>query len=114
MQGPAAFQADLSLLLRVLSNMITNALEATAEAGVVRVRAERTDNGLSFSVWNEGTIAADVALRVFQRNFSTKGGAGRGIGTYSMKLFGEKILGGKVSFTTSPEAGTTFTLSLPC
>lgn len=106
-------RTDISLLLRVLCNMITNALEATAEEGIVKVWLEQKDGLLPFCVWNRQVIPPHIALRVFQRNFSTKEGAGRGIGTYSMKLFGEKILGGQVSFTTSPEAGTVFRFSLP-
>jgi sensor histidine kinase regulating citrate/malate metabolism len=53
-------------------------------------------------------VLPEIANRIFQRNFSTKAQAGRGVGTYSMKLFGEKILGGKVSFTSSREDGTVF------
>lgn len=105
-------KTDFSLLLRVLCNMITNALEATDENGTVKVWHEQDDNLLSFCVWNDKMICEDIALRIFQRNFSTKEEAGRGIGTYSMKLFGEKFLGGKVSFTTSREEGTIFKISL--
>jgi K+-sensing histidine kinase KdpD len=108
---PLSFKSDLSLLLRVLCNMITNALEATSENGTVKIWAEQNLNMLSFCVWNDNSIPEDVALRVFQRNYSTKDGAGRGIGTYSMKLFGETILGGKVSFTSSVNEGTTFRIS---
>jgi len=108
-----SLKTDFSLLLRVLCNMITNALEATDENGAVKVWFEQERSMLSFCVWNDKTIREDVALRIFQRNFSTKEEAGRGIGTYSMKLFGEKFLGGKVSFTTSPEDGTVFKISLP-
>ncbi|MEN6439900.1 MAG: sensor histidine kinase [Syntrophobacter sp.] len=106
-------EADLSLLLRVLCNMITNALEATDENGLVKVWSEQNLTWLSFCVWNDKMISPDVARRIFQRNFSTKEDAGRGIGTYSMKLFGEKILGGKVTFSTSEEEGTVFKISLP-
>ncbi len=107
------FKTDFSLLVRVLCNMITNALEATNENDVVKVWYEQKHNLLSFYVWNGKTIRQDITLRIFQRNFSTKGETGRGIGTYSMKLFGEKILGGKVRFTSSPEQGTVFEFSLP-
>jgi K+-sensing histidine kinase KdpD len=106
-------RTDISLLLRVLCNMITNALEATDAGGTVKIWVEQKDNLLSFCVWNRQAIPQDIALRIFQRNFSTKEGAGRGVGTYSMKLFGEKILGGQVSFTTSGEEGTVFKISLP-
>jgi sensor histidine kinase regulating citrate/malate metabolism len=52
-------------------------------------------------------------MRIFQRNYSTKSDSGRGLGTYSMKLFGETYLGGKVDFTSSESEGTTFHLRLP-
>ncbi len=54
-----------------------------------------------------------MARRIFQRNFSTKAEAGRGIGTFSMKLLGEEVLGGKVSFTSTENDGTVFVLSHP-
>jgi signal transduction histidine kinase len=113
LESDLSLKTDFSLLVRVLCNMITNALEATHENGVVKVWVEQKRNLLSFYVWNDKTIRQDIALRIFQRNFSTKGETGRGIGTYSMKLFGEKILGGKVSFITSWERGTVFEFSLP-
>ena len=103
---------DISLLLRVLCNIIINALEATDENGVVKIWFEHENNLISFYVWNAREIPQKIAIRIFQRNFSTKEQAGRGIGTFSMKLFGEQILGGKVSFKTSGE-GTVFKFSLP-
>ena len=106
-------RTDISLLLRVLCNMVTNALEASEEGGTVKIWVEQQDGSPAFCVWNRQFIPPDISLRIFQRNFSTKEGAGRGVGTYAMKLFGEKILGGRVSFTTSPEEGTTFRFSLP-
>ena len=54
-----------------------------------------------------------IVPRIFQRNFSTKAEAGRGIGTYSMKLLGEDVLGGEVGFTSSEKDGTVFRLLHP-
>jgi hypothetical protein len=105
--------ADASLLARVLTNMIKNALEAIPDGETVRVRFERQGGDPAFLVHNPGAIPPEVAMRIFQRSFSTKEGRGRGIGTYSMKLFGEKFLGGKVSFKTSKENGTVFSIRLP-
>lgn len=104
---------DETLLHRVLNNMVVNALEASAEEEEVRVWVEREAGRAVFCVRNARPIPEAVALRIFQRNFSTKAQAGRGIGTYSMKLFGETFLGGKVSFTSVPEQGTVFRLALP-
>ncbi|MBN1931549.1 MAG: PAS domain-containing sensor histidine kinase [Desulfobacterales bacterium] len=108
-----SINTDISLLSRVLCNMIINALEATEENGIVKFWIELEGDRLSFCVWNAQEIPQKITNRIFQRNFSTKKQAGRGIGTFSMKLFGEKILGGKVDFKTSKEEGTVFKFSLP-
>lgn len=57
-------------------------------------------------------MSRSVQLQVFQRSFSTKG-IGRGIGTYSIKLFAEKYLGGKVRFESREPTGTLFQVMLP-
>ena len=102
-----SIKTDICLLLRLLCNMVINALEATEENGAVRIWVEYNTDYVSFCVWNSGQIPQEIVRRIFQRNFSTKAEPGRGVGTYSMKLFGENILGGKVSFSTSEE-GTVF------
>jgi len=111
--APTQFRTDISLLLRVLSNMIINALEATEENGRVKVWLGRDAETLAFHVWNAKSIPEEIAARIFQRNFTTKEQAGRGVGTYSMKLFGEEILGGRVSFASSEGEGTIFSMSCP-
>lgn len=82
-----SIKIDISLLSRILINMVLNALEATEENGVVKVWVEQQSDLLSFCVWNSIDISQETAVRIFQRNFSTKGQAGRGVGTFSMKLF---------------------------
>lgn len=104
---------DSSLLSRILCNMVINALEATNENGFIKVWIEQYGRCLTFCVWNAQRIPQEIVYRIFQRNFSTKKQSGRGIGTFSMKLFGEKVLGGKVSFSTSAKEGTIFKFSLP-
>lgn len=115
--GPPAEDVELvsdrSLLLRVLVNMVRNAFEATEPGGVVRVSCEREPRAVRLSVRNAGVIAPEVQARIFQRSFSTKASRGRGLGTYSMKLFGERCLGGEVSFVSSAPAGTVFSIRLP-
>ncbi|CAK8713310.1 Histidine kinase-, DNA gyrase B-, and HSP90-like ATPase [Candidatus Electrothrix aarhusensis] len=103
---------DKVLLRRVLRNMLKNALEETQGKEEVCLSYAREQSSVVFSVHNPGCIPRSVQLQLFQRSFSTKG-EGRGIGTYSMKLFGERYLKGKVWFSTSEEKGTTFFLSIP-
>ena len=57
-----------------------------------------------------GCMPANVQLQMFQRSFSTKG-RGRGLGTYSVKLLTEKYLQGRIAFTSTSEAGTTFAVT---
>jgi hypothetical protein len=105
---------DSSIVIRILSNMISNALEAGSDGDIVKVSHKIEKESVRLTVWNRQHIPEDIARRIFQRSFSTKGGSGRGLGTYSMKLLAENFLGGHVSFESSREAGTSFHLILPC
>ncbi len=104
---------DPTVLQRVLTNMVLNACEASGTRGTVSTWVERTTDGVVFCVWNRQTIPPEIADRIFQCYFTTKNGPGRGLGTYSMKVLGESLLRGRVSFTTSVEEGTTFRLWHP-
>lgn len=103
---------DHTLLGRIVGNMTKNALEASTQEQVVTLKAESGETWIEFSVNNPGVIPKEVQLQIFNRSFSTKG-EGRGLGTYSIRLFGEKYLGGKVSFHSDQETGTTFKILLP-
>jgi len=106
-------RSDPALVLRILVNGVCNALEASPPGGVVRVACDEADGGVRFLIHNAGGMPEEVQARVFQRSFSTKAAAGRGLGTYGMKLLGERALEGKVSFTSSAAEGTAFTVWLP-
>lgn len=105
-------QIDGTLVLRVLRNMLANALEASVPGDTVEVSYRETDTEAIFLISNPAVIPEAEQLRIFQRNFSTKMGTGRGLGTWSMRFFGEEILGGKVDFTSRPGEGTVFSLRL--
>jgi signal transduction histidine kinase len=103
---------DGVLLSRVVGNLLKNALEATRPGGAVRLSAVPYAEGVELRVHNPGVIPPEAQLQIFQRSFSTKG-AGRGLGTYGARLIGERVLGGKLSFTSNPTDGTEFALRLP-
>ena len=106
------FLSDVKLMGRVLCNMIKNALEASEKGGEVKIGCRVIADKIRFFVHNSKAIDPDVQLSIFQRSFSTRG-AGRGWGTYSMKLLTENILHGKVYFESTPELGTTFYAEYP-
>ena len=106
------FTTDLTLARRVLSNMLKNALEAISTGETVTIGGGRRENSVQLWVHNQSHMPRASQLQVFQRSFSTKG-AGRGLGTYSIKLLTERYLKGTASFTSTEEDGTTFYISLP-
>lgn len=106
-----SFISDSTLLRRILGNMVKNALEASPEGHTVTLGVDVSDAGLTFWVHNSTAIPTAYQQRIFQRDFSTKG-SGRGLGSYSMKLLGQ-FLAGEVSFESSPENGTRFSINLP-
>ena len=101
------FTSDKTILSRVIGNMTKNALEACKQKETVTLKCEKEGDRIKFSVHNPAFMPRHIQLQVFQRSFSTKG-AGRGLGTYSIKLLTERYLKGVVSFTSSEENGTTF------
>lgn len=113
LESDVTFTTDTSAVFRILCNMILNAVEATEKGGRIRVWLEQQEESIVFHVWNPVFIPPEVQLRLFQRNFSTKAEAGRGIGTFSMKLLGEEVLGGHLDYTTSRTDGTEFRFEHP-
>ncbi|HJV89652.1 MAG TPA: HAMP domain-containing sensor histidine kinase [Holophagaceae bacterium] len=111
--GPDEFLVtDPTLLTRILLNMAINAVEATPDGAWILLEAHPTALGTRLEVRNPGEIPSDLRSRVFLRSFSTKGGSGRGLGTYSMKLLGESVLGGRVDFQCG-NGETNFFIDLP-
>jgi signal transduction histidine kinase len=106
------FISDERIVRRVLMNLVKNALEASAAGESVQVSCRKSDSGVRLDVRNAGVIPRSIQLQIFQRSFSTKG-EGRGLGTYSVKLFTEQYLGGTVSFASNPDDGTVFSVLIP-
>jgi signal transduction histidine kinase len=105
------FETDKNLLQRVIINLLKNALEATESENPVAIGVESEDDKIRFWVKNDSVIPTDVQMQLFQRSFSTKG-AGRGMGTYSIRLLTENYLKGKVSFISTDQDGTVFYIEL--
>jgi len=93
--------------------MLKNAFEASNDGDTVRLWVDNLDDVTIIKVWNKCFIPEDLQLRIFQKYFSTKDEIGRGVGTYSMKFLGEKILKCKVGFESSEIKGTVFWIAIP-
>jgi len=108
---------------QVLSNLITNAIEASAANGklVLRIRDARkwSDSGvlgLRFSVADNGSgISPEVRKRLGEPFFTTKGQAGTGLGLWVTRSILSRY-GGNLqvrSSTSEMRHGTVFSVFLP-
>ena len=104
-------------LMQVFSNLITNAIDAMPEGGVLTIQTREIDGqGLEIQVRDKGTgISAENLDRVFEPFFSTKGQRGTGIGLWVARQLLEKR-GGSINLqseTKFPDNGTTVSVFIP-
>lgn len=102
---------DQTQLIRVLDNMLRNALEATGHGGVVTLGCRQIGGELEFWVHNPNTISENVRAKIFQPS-SSKEGKDRGAETNESKLFSE-LCGGTVAVSSDPQFGTTYSVRYP-
>jgi nitrogen-specific signal transduction histidine kinase len=100
-------------LTRVVGNLIKNALEASAVGEAIHVRVVPLPTDVQIHVHNAAVMPEAVQAQIFQRFFSTKASSGRGLGTYGVRLLVTRVLGGTVTFRSTPEVGTVFSVQLP-
>jgi signal transduction histidine kinase len=104
----------------VLSNLITNALDACSPGGRLEIRAQarrdESGEGAEITVIDNGDgIAAEVLPRVFEPFFTTKKDVGTGLGLWVVKQIVEGSSGTlDIESSTAPDShGTTVKLFLP-
>ena len=107
---------DKSQLQQVLLNLMTNASEAFVPTfqGVKRisVHTRLEDNRILLTVADNGSgIPSDIETQVFELLRTSKD-TGMGIGLWLSKTIVESHQG-QINFTTTLNAGTTFTVALP-
>jgi signal transduction histidine kinase len=102
---------DEQKLLRVIHNLVRNAVEAMPGGGRVAVSVARVGGELVWEIADNGPgIPPELADRLFTL-FATGKKGGTGLGLAIVKKIVDDH-GGKISYRTGPE-GTTFTVSLP-
>jgi two-component system, sensor histidine kinase and response regulator len=107
---------DSGRLGQVLSNLIGNALRHGTVTVPITVRLTGSPTQVVASVHNGGHIAADLMPRLFEPFLSGVGrrtrAEGLGLGLYIVQQI-VQAHGGDVQVRSSPEAGTTFEITLP-
>ncbi|MGZ5295680.1 MAG: sensor histidine kinase [Actinomycetota bacterium] len=103
-------------LVRVLQNLLVNAVRHTPPDGTIRIEAVRDERGLTVAVEDTGEGIAEADLsRVFEPFFRAdpaRTGAGAGLGL----ALAERIvqaMGGSIALESRPAVGTRFAVELP-
>jgi two-component system, NtrC family, sensor histidine kinase KinB len=105
---------DRSQIERVVVNLVTNALRATAPGGLITVAAARWGSEVAVSVTDTGAgIPRDYLTRIFdpfvQVPHASRGGAGLGL-TISRRIV--EAHGGRLIVQSEPGRGSTFTFTV--
>jgi len=102
---------DANLVLLVLENLVTNALQVTPRDRQVEVRIRKAGDDAVCEVADQGPgFPADLLPRLFTPCSSTKGGNGLGLAV-SHQL--TQQMGAKLELTSNSPAGCVFALTLP-
>jgi signal transduction histidine kinase len=110
--------ADSARLQQVLINLLTNAYKFTPEGGTITVDATAAAEHVSIAVRDTGIgIAPEHAKVIFEpfRRVETgyaRSQSGTGLGLALSRRLVE-LMGGTLTLESAPEAGSTFTVSLP-
>jgi signal transduction histidine kinase/ActR/RegA family two-component response regulator len=117
---PAAqgvYEGDQVRVRQILWNLVSNALKFT-ERGGVSVRVRRGKGGLAISVLDSGIGLTHSELAGLFRKFeqadasTTRKFGGTGLGLAICRELAE-LMGGRISATSAPDMGSTFTVTLP-
>jgi two-component system phosphate regulon sensor histidine kinase PhoR len=111
--------ADYDLLCQAVQNLLVNAIKYTPPGGhvVVDISADERRGVLAVEVSDTGVgIASDELPRVFEKFYrgqsTRKMASGSGLGLPLVKYIIEKVHGGRLSATSEPGRGSTFSFEL--
>ncbi|MCC7007813.1 MAG: HAMP domain-containing histidine kinase [Acidobacteria bacterium] len=105
-------RADRTLLVRALTNLVENALQAMPDGGALRVTVEASREVATIVIADSGVgMDEQTIAHAFEPYFSTKtGGSGLGLANAQRSIERE---GGTIALASTPGQGTIVTVTLP-
>ena len=111
-----SYRGDARLLLHVWSNLIGNAVKFNPPNGAVRLRLNRADGGVVFTIEDEGPgIPPEARKHIFDKFYqgdSSHREEGNGLGLALVKRI-LNVCGGEIQQENLPDRGSRFTVKLP-
>jgi PAS domain S-box-containing protein len=109
---PMPVRIDPAQMQQVISNLILNARDAMPAGGTIQVTAEPAGEMVALTIADDGGgIPPGVKERIFEPLFTTKrSGTGLGLAV-AQQIIAQH--GGSIQVSSTPGAGTTFTILLP-
>jgi signal transduction histidine kinase len=111
-QGPLVIEGDRFALGRVYRNLITNAIQATAQGGRVTVSTARAGDRVAITVEDTGSGIPPEQLSTIFDEFVTTKRRGLGLGLAISKRIVEQ-LDGTIAVESEVGRGTKFTMRFP-
>ena len=105
-------QADATLLHRAIENLILNAMDAMPAGGVLMLRTQTIEGGVSLEVSDTGTgLTPEESERIFTPYYTSKQhGSGLGLAIVQAIVADH---GGRISVESESGVGTSFHIELP-
>lgn len=116
--SPVMIQGDEKKLVRIFTNLLSNALKFTPTGGTIRIHLEKLDDRIQIAIEDSGIgIEKKDIPHIFERFRKVErtrfaGVEGSGIGLSIVKAFVE-MHNGQISVSSEPDRGTRFTISFP-
>lgn len=115
---PLRFTADQYMIVSVLHNLLANAIKFTPPGGKIQFIAIKNENTVELKICDNGVgMPAEAVRNIFElgsgvSTLGTSGEKGTGLGLLLCKEMMQRQ-NGKISVSSIPGEGTTFTLTFP-